>query len=408
MTVYTSIAVFLFSAIALVIPSGFSLGAAMLLLGSPVLLWTRAKPALKKDDYVLIAVFVFYFLICTLANMIHGAPLREYDAPLRFVLAIPALLLLLAYPPIPGFLWSGLAVGAITSGLLAGWENLALGNFRAGGYTNPIQFGNISLMLGMLCLAGLGWAKAQRRSVFWIRLLAVGAGMGMLGSLFTGSRGGWISLPLCLFVLYRCYGAALPKRYVIAGLAVIVVLLGILYAIPRTEIKARIQQSVTETRDYLHSGNANDSAGARLEMWRMGLMIFPERPWLGWGKAGYMERAKQLIKAREVSPVVGEHSHLHNEYLDALVKRGIPGLVAVLALFLVPLLLFARRAGQKGMHPQARSSAVGGLLLCVSYIGFGLTQAFLTHNNGVMIFAFVTVMLWAELRNHEHAGQRTA
>lgn len=402
MTVYVSIAVFLFSAIALVIPSGFSLGAAMLLVGSPVLLWTRVKPILKKDDYALITVFVFYFSICTLANLIHGAPLREYDAPLRFILAIPALLLLLAYPPTPGFLWSGLAVGGITSGLLAGWENLVLGNFRAGGYTNPIQFGNISLTLGVLCLAGLGWAKSQRRSVFWIGLLAVGAGMGMFGSLFTGSRGGWVSLPLCLFVLYRCYGAALPKRYVMAVLAVIVALLGILYAIPRTEIKTRIQQSVTETRDYLRSGVANDSAGARLEMWRMGLMIFPERPWLGWGKAGYMERAKQLISAGVVSPVVGEHSHLHNEYLDALVKRGIPGLIAVLVLFLAPLSLFAKRGGQKSLHPHARSSVTGGLLLYVSYAGFGFTQAFLTHNNGVMILAFVTIILWVGVRNDDH------
>ncbi|OGS97757.1 MAG: ligase [Gallionellales bacterium RBG_16_56_9] len=404
MTAYTSIAVLLFCAIALVIPSGFSIGATLLLLASPVLLWAPAKAVLKNDDYILIGVFVFYFLIGVVTNLIHGAPLRDYDAPLRLVLAIPAMLLLLAYPPRSGFLWSGLAVGASTSGLLAGWENLALGNFRAGGYTNPIQFGNISLTLGVLCLAGLSWARSQRSPSVWTWLLIAAAGMGILGSLFSGSRGSWLSLPLCLVVLYRCHGAMLSRRYLISSLIAIIVIFAILYAVPRTGIADRIQQSIHETQDYLQSGNANNSAGARLEMWRMGLMMFPERPWLGWGKAGYMERTKQLIGAGQVSPVAAEHSHLHNEYLDALVKRGIPGLFAVLALFLIPFWLFARYARQKDLSPSARACAIGGLLICVSYIGFGLTQAFLTHNNGVMIYAFMTAILWAGLRSQVHTA----
>ena len=115
MIVYTSLAVFLFSAIALIIPSGFSVGASLLVLGSVVLLWQRTKPQLRRDDYLLMAAFAAYFFINTAVLLTQAALLREYDAPLRFLLALPALLLLLAYPPRAAAFWGGLAAGAVNA-----------------------------------------------------------------------------------------------------------------------------------------------------------------------------------------------------------------------------------------------------------------------------------------------------
>jgi len=395
MYLYTSVAVFLFSAIALVIPSGFSLGAVLLLAGSAVLPWKRAKPQLKTADRVLILVLAQYFVICVLANLIHHEIAREYDIPSRFVLVIPAMLLLLAYPPKPAAIWGGLAVGAIAAGVFAGWQSLDLGMSRADGFTNPIQFGNISLLLGVLCLAGLPWAKSRHQAVFWTGLLLVGAELGILGSVLTGSRGSWISLPFCLFFLYQCYADTLGKRRAILGLFAIAAT----FAIPRAGVAERMQQAFAETTGYVTAGDAENSSGARLEMWRIGAMIFPEHPWLGWGKQGYMNKKEQLIESGQASPIISEHTHLHNEYLDALVKRGLPGLASVLALYLTPLLLFVREMKRTG--PKGRPYAVAGTLLVVCYLGFGLTQAFLTHNNGVTMFAFLLAVLWASLRSHE-------
>jgi O-antigen ligase len=401
MAACSSVAVFLFFAIALVLPSGYSLGALLLALGSLVLLSERVKPELRKEDFALITILTLYFLVCILTNQIHGAPAREYDVPTRFVLAIPALLLLRAYPPRPGALWGGVAAGAICAGLLAGWEMLIMKVERAAGYTNPIQFGNISVLLGILCLAGLPWALARRRAVFWTGLLIAGAGMGILGSLLTGSRGSWISLPFCLLVLYKCYGGMLHKRYFIAGLVAIVAIFATIYATPRTEMKSRLEKAVEETHDYFQSRNADTSVGARLDMWRTGLMMFPERPWLGWGKEGYMERKAQLIEAGEAAAFTRDHTHLHNEYLDALVKRGLPGLAILSALYIVPLLLFSAHM-KPADRIHASPYAVAGVLLIVCYMVFGLTQAFFTHNNGVMMFAFTLVILWSLLRKESN------
>jgi O-antigen ligase len=396
MYLYTSAAVFLFSAIALAIPSGFSFGAVLLLAGSVALPWKRIKPGLKMADRMLILVLAQYFVICILANLMHHEIAREYDIPSRLVLVIPALLLLLAYPPNPMAIWSGLAVGASAAGVFAGWQNLDIGMSRADGFTNPIQFGNISLLLGVLCLAGLPWAKSRHQAVFWTGLLLVGAELGILGSVFTGSRGSWLSLPFCLFFLYRCYGKTLGKRRAIIGFFAIAAL----FAIPRAGVTERIQQAVVETTGYVNAGDAENSSGARLEMWRVGFMIFPEHPWLGWGKQGYMDKKEQLIDTGMASPIISEHTHLHNEYLDALVKRGLPGLASVLALYLAPLLLFMREMKRTG--PKGRPYAVAGVLLIICYLGFGLTQAFLTHNNGVTMFAFLLAVFWASLRGHKH------
>lgn len=401
MTAYSSVAIFLFSAIALVVPSGFSLGAVLLLAGGLTTLWRQTWPELRRHDRIIIIVLFLYFAANVVVNLIHAAPLREYDAPLRFLLAIPALLLLRACPPHPAFLWSGLAVGAIGAGFYAGWQTLILSHDRAAGDTNPIQYGNISLILGVLCLAGIQWSLTQRRAKLWIAFLVAGVTMGILGSMFTGSRGSWLSLPFVFLVLYACYRRSIKKRYVIGGLASAVAVCITLYTIPQTEIKARVQLAITETQEYLRSDDAGTSVGARLEMWRMGAMIFPSHPWLGWGKEGYMKRTDELIKAGTVHPIVGDHNHLHNEYLDALVKRGIPGLIAVLMLYLVPFRLFTLHFSRAA--PGAQPYAVAGMLLSVCYIVFGLTQAFLTHNNGVMILAFMFVILWSIMRNHEPA-----
>ena len=112
-----------------------------------------------------------------------------------------------------------------------------------------------------------------------------------------------------------------------------------------------------------------------------------------------VERKAELVRQGLAAPSIEEHTHLHNEYLDALVKRGLPGLLALLALYLTPLALFARRL--RDADGAVRSYALAGTLLTAAYLTFGLTQAFLTHNNGVMIFGFMTVILWASLRTRE-------
>jgi O-antigen ligase len=399
MIIFTSIAVFLFSAIALIVPGGYSLGAVMLFIGSGVLLWKSPKPVLKKSDYLLIGVFLLYFTVYFFSNIFHSDPGREYDAPLRFLLVIPVLILLLAYPAKPAALWGGLAFGAIGAGIFVGWQYLVLGMGRPSGHTNAIHYGNVSMLLGILCLSGVTWARLQQRQVFWTILMVVGAVSGMLGSFFTGSRGGWIALPICIVIFIFNYCRAYRKRYFYAGMLMLVALFFTILLVPKSPVMSRIELATYQVETYFNGRDANTSVGLRLEMWRTAIEMVPEKMWFGWGSQGYMENKINLIGYGKVAPEIAPYTNVHNEYIDSLVKHGVVGLLALILLYMVPFFMFFRLMSNP--NPNVRPYALAGVLLILSYILFGLTTTFLTINIGVMMLSFLLTILWSCLRNSQ-------
>jgi O-antigen ligase len=399
---YTSFAVFIFCALPLVISSGHSYGASLLFLGAAVLLWKRPSLQLTRDDRVLCWVFAGYFLLHALENGLQHAVLRDYDTPARFLFAVPVLLVLCAWPARAEAFWGGVAVGAIGGGIFAACHQTAVRELTLGGVTNPIQFGNISIVLGMMALAGIGWALRQRHRYLWVALLLLGAAGGIAGTILSSSRGSWLPLPVCLVVIAVHYALTHGRRILFAGIGATLVLLGGLYAQPNSDFRQRSDLAETELQAYLHNrtpDSAGTSVGQRLEMWRAGWTMLPGHLLLGVGKQGYIDRKQALIDAGQASPAIGQHTHLHNEYLDALVKRGIPGLLGTLIVMLAPMWLFGQHLNGTGA---ARPYALAGVMLCTCYLAFGLTQAFFTHNNGVLMFAFWTAILWTLLRRHLH------
>jgi O-antigen ligase len=399
MIIFTSIAVFLFSAIALTISGGYSLGAVMLFIGSGVLLWKRPILILKNDDYLLIGVFLFYFLTYVASNIFHSDPGREYDAPLRFLLAIPVLLLLLAYPAKAVALWGGLAVGAIGAGVFVSWQYLVLGVDRPAGHTNAIHYGNVSMLLGILCLSGVTWAYFQQRKFFWIIFLLTGAIFGMLGSFLTGSRGGWIALPICagIFMIhcFKIYG----KRYLSLSILILVALSFIVYLIPKSPVMDRIELAKHQVKIYFNRSNEKTSISERFDMWQTAIVMVPERIWFGWGSQGYMDNKTYLIARGEAAPEIDPYTNAHNEYIDSLVKHGVIGLLALLLLYTVPFFIFFRYLTNP--NPNVRAYALAGVFLILNYVLFGLTTTFLTLNIGVMMLSFLLVILWSCLRKSQ-------
>lgn len=392
MRLYTSLAVFMLSSIALIVPSGYSLGAIMLLLGSIALFIKRPMLSLNRRDWLVITAMLAYAAVSMLEVWWDGQSSSGFDKPSRFLLAVPAMLLVMAYPPRLSWLWAGLAIGAVGAGIWAGWQKLIEGEWRATGYTHVIQFGNLSMLMGILCLAGLGWAWVQPRRMPWLVFLLLGALMGVLGSLFSGSRGGWVGFPFVLLVLYRGYGRHLPRLVKGAVLAVIVVGASLVYALPQSGVQSRVHEAFDDVSRYVSGESLNSSVGARFEMWKGASQLILEKPFIGWGDNGYQAGMQALANKGDVHSVVTLYAHPHNEFINAWAKRGLVGLVALLALYLIPMKFFARQLDSPDL--ELRSLAVAGVLLSVAYIDFGLSQAFMTHNSGVMMFSFLLAVLW--------------
>lgn len=393
---YASLAVFLLGSIALVVDSGYSVGSALLLLGGLYCLFTRDKPTLTHADQLILGVLVVFGLVSILDTVVHLAGTRPLDKPVRFILATFAFLLVRKYPPRLCWLWAGVAVGGILTALWAGYQKFVLDIYRAGGYTHVIQFGNISMLTGFFCLSGVAWARTQLRNNAWTTILLLGALGGVLGSLLSGSRGGWVGLPLVFLVLYRAYRDFFSTRVKVAIVGLVVGSAVLVYSVPQFGVQARVNYAFSDLMQY-QQGNSNTSLGARFEMWKGASQLFLERPIFGWGDIHYEPAMQELIAEGKASEVVTGFGHPHNEMLNVAAKQGLIGVFALLALYLVPLRLFS--PGLQSSDLTQRSLATAGTLLPVAYIDFGLSQAFFAHNSGVMIYAFWLVVLWGCYRN---------
>lgn len=393
----TSVAIFLLGALALVVPSGYSLGAVVLFFSGVSLLIMRRLPQLTTQDRWVIAALVVYAVVSLAEAWWDAQGSRGVDKPIRFILAVPALWWVLAYPPKLSFLWGGLAVGAISAGTWAGWQKLVEGVARAGGHTHVIQFGNLSMLLGVLCLAGLGWAVLQRQRNMWIAFMLLGAVGGILGSLFSGSRGGWVGFPIVLLVLYRAYGTVLSPKLKIAAVVAVLSAGIAVYAVPQLGVQSRVHQAFTDIDLYISGENRGTSVGSRFEMWRGAALLIQEKPLTGWGSNGYKQAMAQLGEQGVINKEASQYGHAHNEFVDAFAKRGLLGLLALLALYIIPMRLFGKQIAADDLP--TRSIATAGVLLPVTYIDFGLSQVFLTHNSGVMMYAFLLATLWGIYAN---------
>jgi O-antigen ligase len=388
----SNLAVFLLGAISLIVPSGYSVGAVILFLAGVGLMVTQRTPQLTAEVRWVIASLLAYAAVNIAEAWWDAQGVRGIDAPSRFIFAIPALLWVMVYPPRLVFLWGGFGVGAILSGMWAGWQRVVDSVARAEGHTHVIQFGNLSMLLGLLCLAGLGWAVVQQHRKGWITFLLVGAVAGILGSVLSGSRGGWVGFPIVLWVLYRAYGKNISTKLTGTILLLVILCGSAIYLIPQIGVQERIHQAASDVSNYLSGELILTSVGSRFEMWRGAGHMILEKPITGWGGNGYREQMSVLASQGVVDKGITHYSHAHNEFIDTFAKRGLNGLVALMMLYLVPLRLFMRSFAEPDLT--IRSVAVAGALLPVAYIDFGLTQAFLTHHSGTMMYAFLLAVLW--------------
>tara|TARA_R110002051_G_C8736969_1_gene498561 strand:- start:749 stop:1684 length:936 start_codon:yes stop_codon:yes gene_type:complete len=276
------------------------------------------------------------------------------------------------------FVFAAFALTGITSGVWAVWQKAVWDVWRAQGHEplHPILFGNMSLAAGLVCLAGLAWAWQSTNRRAWLLLLCLGALGGLSASLLSGTRGGWLALPLVGLIFYRVYLHHWPLLWRGGLLAIIVILLFGVYSFPQTSVQDRVHKAVEQGRDYWH-GEANGSVGIRLELYRTGIQLIADKPWLGYSLDGYQSAMQALYDDGEVQGVVAQNWHAHNDILNAWLRYGVVGMLATLLFYGVPFGYFA----SKLFHADSsmRPIILAGMLLPVLFFYFGLTYSFFAY-----------------------------
>lgn len=294
-------------------------------------------------------------------------------------------------PPVAA-LWWGVGLGALLAGLIAGWEVGFLAHARADNGINPIPFGMLSLLLGTL--AGVGVFAVRSR---WARAaLLLAMAFGLAASLLSGTRGSWVVFPALVAVVALGFRRVLPRPVLGGGVAALLGLLLLASLSPTLAVTERVDKAL-ESVDKYDEGQRGNSFGVRVEMWRVGVQLFSEKPLLGWGEGRLQKRRDEWVAAWDLHPAVSRYDQLHNDLIDTAARRGLVGLASLLMLYGVPLVLFARAL--RGRPDTAtRALAVAGLVVVVAFIGFGLTQSMLRDARGLAGYLGLISACWCLLR----------
>lgn len=392
--------------------TGFGIGlAGFLYLFTACLWWRPCVAALRgyfpRTRWVLLAFSLH--LACVLwlaAGRTHGV--NAADGPARMLIACAAMLVVQAGRPPLRALWLGAAGGALLGVVFVGWQRLALGLERPGGLLNPITFGDLSLCLALLALAGM--AEARRALLRWSAALGIAAGLA--ASLLTGSRGGWLALPAALLLFASGGRHVLLPRGLVPGAPLLACALALgAYALPQTGVRARIDVGVSDVRLYLAGDPVATSIGVRLALWKAGLRLAAEHPWRGLDTPVYKRRMREWVAAGELSPAVfapPEPPHLHNDALQALVTRGIVGLCAWAGILLAPFLFFRSQLAQAQALAAGpgtrRPAALAGMLVVLSYAAFGLSEVIFWSMKASLFYALMVFLLMGWCLLDEESG----
>lgn len=389
-----SLALMLVGAVALVMPRGYSVGFFVVCIFG-LLLWLPKREALMdaKTKWLLWPCAA-YALAHMAIGLWHTWAWRSLDPYVPFLLLFLGVWAVRRYKPSVVYLWMGLAIGAIGAAALAGYQAVVHG-LRAEGYNHAIQFGNVALLMGVLCLVRLLTVRGSK----WLDVLMfLGFCAGLAASVWSQTRGGWLAVALIfMWMIFKATkGWHIAKRLA-AGLALLCAL-----AIPALQpngiVQNRVLTAVNEVQLYLQSGTQATSVGARLAMWQFAVKDIADAPLVGQGAQGWLRNRDKAIENKQLDPFIQNFNQLHNEYLDVAYKTGLLGLLALLVLYMVPMLWFFKPY-LHGYGQNTKALAMGGMVLPMMYMDFGLTQAFLSHNSGRMVFVSLLMCLGALVLN---------
>lgn len=315
------------------------------------------------------------------------------DSPARFLLAVP-LFMALRRAPLAWFRWMewSFALGAVGALTIQLFQPDPFGGGRLSSpFLNPIHFGDIALVLGMLSGLSLDWW--HRDSMVTRALKVIGLMAGLASSLLSGARGGWLAIPLVLLLIAYVFGREQwTWRRIAMGCAVVVALIGM--STQLSVVKIRLGMVGTDLVQY-EQGQTDTSTGIRVQLYKAALRLVPQHPVFGLGPNGFADSMPALALAGALTPVAAEYGkgEVHNQLLHYAANFGLVGALALLSIYIVPGVVFWRAL--KSPDRVVRRAGLMGLVFVIAFWVFGLTVETFDLKGTVAFYATLTMVLAA-------------
>lgn len=393
--------IFLYPILLLSVRSAANICFALLLAAVLYQLFVSRRNLLQHDfdrvDLNFSAAMISIAVATVIVQIYHGqVSARPYDNVLRFFYAIPIYLFLRRtnVSQITVLQYS-LPLAALLS---PGW--LLLENFEHFGnqrisvsFLNPIHYGDLALMLGFLSLFSVNWVGRDRAALILFKFSGfIG---GAFSSLLTGSRGGWIAIPVLALLGLCCHA----NRRLLAGLFLGAALVMVPIAATSPLVHKRVDALVSDIAEYKQD-DFDTSMGARLQIWRAAIAeTWQESPIFGLGPNEFKKRVNALVEKGMLTQRGAREgaAELHSDLIAGFSSLGLLGSASYLAIYLVPLFYFARAL--RAPNEFRRGAARLGLCFVVGFFVFGLTIELF---NIKMIATFYALMVAIFLAGAQH------
>ena len=376
----------------------------------------RIKPSqysLNRGDYLVLLSFALITIIAWVSYAHFG--FQDYakhrvEKYTWFLLAIPVYYLFLYTKPRMEVVLAGVVLGCFVAFGRAileefslvdeiAWENM---KGRANGSMHPIRFGDLSLLMG--CISLNGALNLTRMKFFFRAIGVVGFFAGVGASVMSGSRGGWVALPIVLLIIVWFklrYDGERRRHFILLFVAIF----GAVVAIMSDDFTLkRIKKAGQEINLYMEKGVSRTSVGSRFDMFQTAINAFSENLIFGVGVGGYHSYAARyyekynLTSDRKLFSAVIRWKNPHNEYLLQASTRGVVGL----AVFIFMMFSIVRRGYLRNIEKKEDDVAFLSVNLVIIGVGFGvfgLTIALFEHKDFLLFFLLYVPIFLAGLES---------
>jgi len=402
---FISVALLVYPATILLVPKVNGLIIGLFALSGLYLLFRYRDKSIQvnQDEKLFYLSLGLFFLVSLFITLYGGFAYKAIGKYLHLLLAIPIYIYLRHAGIKLFYLWYGLVVGAIVAAGIAIYEVSILNLPRARSLTHPIIFGDLALVMGAMSIAGFGWFKQRSARQAFLPVIALLCGV--LSSVLSVARGGWIAVPFIVLVFFWYMQSHLSFRRKAAITAAVIIFMGMIYAVPQTKVSTQVDRTITSLQQYadsdITSAKRGTSVGTRLEMWQASWKIFLDHPLMGVGWGHYQEQAMMQVNQGWRNRSAATFDHPHSEYFSALAHGGILGFSVLMLLFLTPAWIFIKYI-KHGKSVESRRLALAGLVLVVAYMAFGISEPMLYRSRSVGFFALYLAIFMAGIYQEEH------
>ncbi len=336
-------------------------------------------------------LFMLIFpLIASLPLLVASGTGEATAAPARYVVAAICLIGLSRFRLCSSLIFRAASVGAILP-LLFYLDQFS--QPRADWGVGKLQSGYLAVVLLSLSLSQI---FIDRHKSAWRILGIIGSLCAITLVVKTGTRGAWPAIIVVCYLHFSMIPLSAARKTACLIFGVSILVLSALFVPP---VNDRIEHTAQEIKSYYNDDNHASSIGARLDLWQIAIESFAESPLWGVSYGRHNEKIKDFIernpdiKRLKLDGKGDGRGSAHNEILDALSKRGLLGLIAILLLYFVPLRFFLFHLKNKDCD-ELRYVSMGAIGVIATMIICGFTEAPLMNVRVATTYGFLMVFLY--------------